>query len=1031
MPSSRRPRRSSILAVLAVATLMMGSTAPPAPAQSRATLVLAPASGPDGTVVDAAADALPVGATHQATLRFRGAVGWPELAAGVPITDKGTFETTFVVPRGFPTGDHVVEVCVQRGGTGPETCDRMPTARFRVTERPSATSSSATTAPAPSSSSTSEPVAPSTTEGVAVLPTTSTLPSDLEVTTTAGPPPTAAGALLGPSTTHGLGLGELTGSGQLPDLAITGMEITQGIQNLDNDMPLVADRTTVVRVYVKTDGASMPSVSGLLQLVRDGSVEVAVLEPDNGPLTVDGDPPDRLDADGSLSFTLPPAATTATSQGDRLVVTAFVFSTHPTTPATQEPTDANNYEADVFELHPTGDLTVHVLPMHMHEQPTSAAPDATYGTSATDLFALAATLTSLYRYYPVSGVSAVMGPTIQPPYHGLEAPWPGAMTEWDLTVDGVEASILGQVQDVWAQTSTTSHLDQYYGIYREDLPRTWGGFSNGTVAYGYYDLTFGDTKPWYHRAGWLAAHELGHSIGFAHVACKGTEGNPGSYPWSDPCSLAPVDPAGYYGWDIRHDAFAVTDGPTVISQAPGLYPDNGYPFMGYQSPKWTDPWHYCRALVKLDVDCAAVAIPENEVGPTDGPDLAATVPYQPADGQTGWLEITAVSHEVTSPPDSPGATSTTTGSPIAASRFSISVDGVQVVPDPLPHVLQAMADRRARGVPSGVTAAVVDGAGGVLAELELVETMEGADPTQTEGSELEPEAEGPGVTAMSDYLPWFDAAVGVQLRVGGEVVDERRPSVNPPTLEVVSPAGGDLTFPLTIEWKAADADGDDLTFDLAYSPDGGITWSAVASDLHGTQHTLADGSLLAGGSEATFRVTARDGFHTTTATSAGGVLPDQPPQVIVLSPGDDATVPLHRAVTLLVSAWDAEGGEPPTITWTSDRDGPVGTGAQLVTGALSAGDHLLTATATDQAGGTAVSSVRLRVDATGALERLDADGFAAGLEALRDGPVHAAALETDGAADSAFGWWAGALAAVALIGAGAAVRRGRAVRAEG
>ena len=40
--------------------------------------------------------------------------------------------------------------------------------------------------------------------------------------------------------------------GETPDIVATAMEVTQGIQNLANQMPLVSERLTAVRVYVRT-----------------------------------------------------------------------------------------------------------------------------------------------------------------------------------------------------------------------------------------------------------------------------------------------------------------------------------------------------------------------------------------------------------------------------------------------------------------------------------------------------------------------------------------------------------------------------------------------------------------------------------------------------------------------------------------------------------------------------------------------------------------------------------------------------------
>lgn len=120
--------------------------------------------------------------------------------------------------------------------------------------------------------------------------TTTTIVGLDEAAVTTTTEPTGVGVLTGPPTTHGSGIGELQGVSELPDLEITGMEIAQGIQNLAKDMPLVADRTTVLRVYLQAAGESVPHVSGVLQLVRDGTQEVAVIEPDNGPLAVGGGP---------------------------------------------------------------------------------------------------------------------------------------------------------------------------------------------------------------------------------------------------------------------------------------------------------------------------------------------------------------------------------------------------------------------------------------------------------------------------------------------------------------------------------------------------------------------------------------------------------------------------------------------------------------------------------------------------------------------------------------------------------------------
>ena len=71
--------------------------------------------------------------------------------------------------------------------------------------------------------------------------------------------------------TGGFSLGEIAiGPGGAPppaagsNLRITGMEVTQGIQDLANSVLLVSGRRTFVRVYVKSDGPAVPGVTATL-----------------------------------------------------------------------------------------------------------------------------------------------------------------------------------------------------------------------------------------------------------------------------------------------------------------------------------------------------------------------------------------------------------------------------------------------------------------------------------------------------------------------------------------------------------------------------------------------------------------------------------------------------------------------------------------------------------------------------------------------------------------------------------------------
>ena len=99
--------------------------------------------------------------------------------------------------------------------------------------------------------------------------------------------------------------------GQSPKAKITAIELTQGIQNLANKMPLVQDRMTYARVYIKAVNTppdnDIPGVMGELCGFRDGEQLGECLIPENdGPIVAKTGGGDRLSLDDSFYFYVPP-----------------------------------------------------------------------------------------------------------------------------------------------------------------------------------------------------------------------------------------------------------------------------------------------------------------------------------------------------------------------------------------------------------------------------------------------------------------------------------------------------------------------------------------------------------------------------------------------------------------------------------------------------------------------------------------------------------------------------------------------------
>jgi len=72
---------------------------------------------------------------------------------------------------------------------------------------------------------------------------------------------------------------------------------------------------------------------------------------------------------------------------------------------------------------------------------------------------------------------------------------------------------------------------------------------------------------------------------------------------------------------------------------------------------------------------------------------------------------------------------------------------------------------------------------------------------------------------------------------------------------------------LTLRWKASDPDGDDLTYSLALSEDGGETWLPIAGGLAQTSYSLP-ASGFEEGAGYLVKVLATDGVNTGFAVSA-------------------------------------------------------------------------------------------------------------------------------------------------------------------
>jgi uncharacterized repeat protein (TIGR01451 family) len=223
------------------------------------------------------------------------------------------------------------------------------------------------------------------------------------------------------------------------------------------------------------------------------------------------------------------------------------------------------------------------------------------------------------------------------------------------------------------------------------------------------------------------------------------------------------------------------------------------------------------------------------------------------------------------------------------------------------------------------------------------------------------------LASASMTIPWVDGTTEIVLRHNGNVLDSRTVSAGSPLVEITSP-GAAVSWTAgttqTLQWDAQDPDGDTLRYTVFYSHDG-AEWALLATGLTVKSYSIPVDSL-AGGAETRFRVVATDGVNTgDDETDFPIAVPDKAPVAIILNPVADAQALPGDLVVMQGSGSDFEDGTLPdvSLTWSSDRQGVLGTGTSLPINNLQLGAHMITLSVVDSQGHTSQTTVALFIGA--------------------------------------------------------------------
>ena len=214
--------------------------------------------------------------------------------------------------------------------------------------------------------------------------------------------------------------------------------------------------------------------------------------------------------------------------------------------------------------------------------------------------------------------------------------------------------------------------------------------------------------------------------------------------------------------------------------------------------------------------------------------------------------------------------------------------------------------------------------------------------------------------AFHEAIPWVEEAAAIRFLRGREVLHVHEIEAEAPTLELPTRKVRAAHERLTLKWQGQHPERD-LTYLVRYSNDDGATWRGVAVATSADEsHCALDQHRLPGGDRCLLQVIATSGIRTSVVDTQPFSGPRDPRTAAIIS----ATCDLAGQVFLRGGAFSSDYGlgQPEDVVWSSNVDGVLGRGFELVADGLWR-PHTVTLTAPNGQGGVATTSRAVRVRA--------------------------------------------------------------------
>lgn len=679
------------------------------------------------------------------------------------------------------------------------------------------------------------------------------------------------------------------------DLGVNAMEIIQAVQRPANDVPLVSDKETFVRVFAQIVSSNPPRSTvniwpaALLYGTRSGVPlpESPLMPLPPGWNEVRSSAPNRRNVNDGFWFRLPASWSDGTVELRAVVNPRRVLS---------ETSYANNELTRTVTFVRKAPICLDLRPVATERGTTIATiPRSGEGAWFYSFFRKAEQLLPTHELRVIARGG---DPLRKPRWYLFESDPFGLSTT---NADSGLMVFLLNVNTLFDRNLCTNGGDTIKTVMAQDFPgREVNGiqFGNALLFFAFWSPEGGfiENTP---GGGVTLAHEIGHYYGRGHINCPPgvPSGVDGGYPYPS-CQLDHTGPNEHIGLDVRPAGRSL------------LVPNSTGDLLSYAH-------HISLRRWPSDYTWRAIF---NRLAPRSGPAALTVAPDA--------TPAAAFSYIVT------GFVTGNTAELREIYQFS----------DPL--LSEVTTRMNAITAPSSAFRIRAYNGATLLVDqqLRVNEATAETGPGQTE----------PDMIGFFHRLDLGVKPTRIEIvRVaGGAVIGTRNASPNPPTVTMTAPAAGsNVDRTLTVSWNASDADGDLLHHLVRYSGDNGATWSVLGQGLTGNSLTV-DLSGMPGGTQARVQVITTDGLNTAIATSAPFSVPRRAPQVFGQAEGG-IFFPLNEPVVLRGDAYDPEDGPLAGNRLAWEVSGPVtrtGDGLQFTLLNLPPGTYNVRLRATDNDG---------------------------------------------------------------------------------